>query len=50
MTRHKWLIPNFLRARRLHILSGASGHGDLAPYADHVIDSIADLEALLDRL
>ncbi len=34
---------------RIGVLSGASGHADLAPHADHVIDSIADLEALLDR-
>ena len=34
---------------RIAVLSGASARGDLAPHADHVIDSVADLEALLDR-
>lgn len=32
------------------VLTGTSGHGDLAPLADHVIESIVELPALLDRL
>lgn len=32
------------------VLSGPATHADLAPHADHVIDSIADLPALLTRL
>ena len=32
------------------VLTGTSGHEDLAPYADHVLGSIEDLEALLDSL
>ncbi len=32
------------------VLTGTSLHEDLAPHADHVLDSIVDLEALLDRL
>lgn len=35
---------------RVGVLSGASGHADLAPHADRILDSIADLEALLDDL
>lgn len=32
------------------VLTGTSGRDDLAPFADHVIESIAELSALLDRL
>lgn len=32
------------------VLSGNSGHGDLDPIADHVIPSIAHLDALLARI
>jgi phosphoglycolate phosphatase len=32
------------------VLTGTSDRGELAPFADHVLDSIAGLEALLDRL
>lgn len=32
------------------VLSGTSSLAELAPFADHVLDSIADLEALFDRL
>jgi phosphoglycolate phosphatase len=32
------------------VLTGTSAHADLAPHADAVLDSIADLPALLDRL
>ena len=35
---------------RVGVLTGTSGHQDLAPHADHVLASIADLEALLDGL
>src|SRR3546814_8229553 len=31
------------------VLTGTSSRDDLAPHAHHVIDSIAELEALLDR-
>lgn len=31
------------------VLTGTGTHADLAPTADHVIDSIADLEALIGR-
>lgn len=30
------------------VLTGTGRHGDLAPHAHHVVESIADLEALLD--
>ncbi|HEY9538635.1 MAG TPA: HAD hydrolase-like protein, partial [Kiloniellaceae bacterium] len=32
------------------VLTGTSSRDDLAPHAHHVIDSIAELEALLDTL
>ena len=32
------------------VLSGTSGQRELAPVADHLLASVADLEALLDRL
>lgn len=32
------------------VLTGTSAHDDLAPFADHVIESIVALPALLDRL
>ena len=32
------------------VLSGTSGHDLLAPHADHVLGSIEELEALLDRI
>jgi len=32
---------------RVGVLSGASGRDDLAPHADHIIDSIAELEGVL---
>jgi phosphoglycolate phosphatase len=32
------------------VLTGTSDHGDLAPLADHVLGSIAELEALLDEI
>jgi phosphoglycolate phosphatase len=32
------------------VLSGTSGRRELAPAADHLLASVADLEALLDRL
>jgi phosphoglycolate phosphatase len=32
------------------VLTGTGDHGDLAERADHVLDSVRDLEALLDRL
>ena len=32
------------------VLSGTSGRPELAPAADHLLASVADLEALLDRL
>ena len=32
------------------VLTGTGEHADLCAYADHVLDSIAELEALLDRL
>ena len=35
---------------KVGVLTGTSEHADLAADADHVLDSIADLEALLDRL
>lgn len=34
----------------LGVLSGTSGRAELAPLADHLLDSIADLESLIDRL
>ncbi|WP_339833009.1 HAD family hydrolase [uncultured Parvibaculum sp.] len=37
-------------ALRIGVLTGTSARGDLAPLADHVIDSIADLPALLDEI
>lgn len=36
-------------ALNIGVLTGTSGHDDLAPLADHVLDSIADLPALLGR-
>ncbi len=35
---------------KIGVLTGTSGRADLAPHADAVIDSVADLPALLDRL
>ena len=32
------------------VLSGTGAAEDLTPHADHVLDSIQDLEALLDSL
>ncbi len=32
------------------VLTGTGARGDLAKLADHVLDSIQDLEALLDSL
>ncbi len=32
------------------VLTGTSEHGDLAPLADHVLESIVELEALLDEI
>ncbi len=32
------------------VLTGASQHSDLAPHADHVLESIVGLEALLDKI
>lgn len=36
-------------AGRIAVLSGTSGHDDLAPHADVVLDSVRDLPALFDR-
>lgn len=36
-------------AGRIAVLSGTSGHDDLAPHADLVLDSVRDLPALFDR-
>ena len=32
------------------VLTGTGDHADLTERADHVLDSVRDLEALLDRL
>jgi phosphoglycolate phosphatase len=32
------------------VLTGTSEHGDLAPFADRVLESIVELEALLDEI
>lgn len=37
-------------AMAVGVLTGPAEHKDLAPYADHVLPSIADLPGLLDRL
>ncbi|MFK7945911.1 MAG: HAD family hydrolase [Paracoccaceae bacterium] len=37
-------------AMAVGVLTGPAGHHDLAPYADHVLPSIADLPGLLDSL
>jgi phosphoglycolate phosphatase len=36
--------------RRIAVLSGTSGHADLAPHADAVLDSVADVAGLLKAI
>ncbi len=44
------MVSNAGAALAVGVLTGPATEADLAPFADHVIPSIADLPALLDRL